>query len=276
MECQKKEIDVHPVVNIIVLVKQVLQTADLKVDKATNTLLTQGVSQVISETDKNAIEESVRIKERHGGKITAISMGGAQAKEALREALAMGADEAYLLTDPGFEGSDAHVTAYVLAAAVTKIADYDLIICGAYSEDLFAFQVGPRLAEICDLPQITYATKITLEGSKVKVERDLENERQIVEGQLPCLISVVREVNEPRLPTLMSIMAASKKPTNTWTARDLNLNSDELGHNGALIEILEASISIGERKRIMLEGDTRETASKLVKALLQEGVLKAS
>jgi len=263
-------------VKIIVLVKQVLQSADLKVDKATKTLVTQGVPQVVNEADKNAIEEAVRIKEERGGKITVISMGSAQAKEALREALAMGADEACLLTDPLFEGSDAHATANVLAAAVTKIVDFDLILCGAYSEDLFAFQVGPRLAEICNLPQITYATKITFEGGKVTVERDLENERQIVEGKLPCMITVVREINEPRLPTLMSIMAASKKPTNTWTATDLSLSPDELGHNGALIEILRSSVSAGERKRVLLQGDIKETASKLVKALLQEGVLKAS
>lgn len=250
-------------VNIIVLVKQVLQTGDLKVDKATRTLITQGVSQVISETDKNAVEEAVRIKEKHGGKITVISMGSAQAREALREALAMGADEACLLTDALFEGSDAHATANVLAAAVTKIVDYDLIICGVYSEDLFAFQVGPRLAEICNLPQITYATKITLEGEKITAERDLENERQTVEGKLPCLISVVREINEPRLPTLMSIMAASKKPTNTWTAADLSLSPDELGHNGALIEILRSTISVGERKTRYAsrrhQGDCRQT-----------------
>lgn len=260
---------------IIVLVKQVLQTAELKVDRNTKTVLTQGVPRVISETDKNAIEEAVRIKEKHGGKITAISMGPPEAKEALREALAMGADEACLLSDPLFEGSDAHATANVLAAAVTKIIDYDMVLCGAYSEDLFAFQIGPRLAEICNLPQITYATKITLEGEKVVVERDLENERQIVESRLPCLISVVREINEPRLPTLMAIMAASKKPTNIWTAADLSLSADELGFNGSLVEVLRSTVAIGERKRIMLQGDLKEVAPKLVKALVEEGVLKA-
>src|SRR5208283_5777198 len=152
-------------VNIIVLVKQVFQAADLKIDKTTKSLMLQGVPRVISETDKNALEESIRIKEKHGGKITAITIGAPEAKEALREALAMGTDEAILITDPRFEGSDSHAVANALAAAVTKILDYDLIICGAYSEDLFAFQTGPRLAEICNLPQITYATKITLEGS---------------------------------------------------------------------------------------------------------------
>jgi electron transfer flavoprotein beta subunit len=188
----------------------------------------------------------------------------------------MGADEAILITDPRFEGSDSHAVANALAAAVTKILDYDLIICGAYSEDLFAFQTGPRLAEICNLPQITYATKITLDGTKIVVERDLETERQVVEGKLPCLVTVVREINEPRLPTLMSIMAASKKPTATWNAADLSLGEDELGFNGSLIEVLRSTVVSGERKRIMLEGDSKEISLKLAKALQQEGVLKVT
>jgi electron transfer flavoprotein beta subunit len=263
-------------VNIIVLLKQVLQTADLKVDRSSKSIITQGVPRVISETDKNAIEEAVRVKEKHGGKITAITLGPPEAKEALREALAMGADEACLLTDPLFEGSDAHATANVLAAAITKIIQYDLVLCGAYSEDLFAFQVGPRLAEICNLPQITYAAKLTLEAEKVIVERDLESERQIVETKLPCLVTVVREINEPRLPTLMAIMAASKKPTNTWGAADLSLGQEEVGFNGALVEVLRSTVSVGERKRITLQGEVKEIAPKIAKALVQEGVLKAS
>jgi len=263
-------------VTIIVLLKQVFQTAELKIDRATKTLVTQGVPQVISETDKNAVEEAIRIKEKHGGNIKALTMGGPQAKEALREALAMGADEAYLLTDPLFEGSDAHATANILAAAVTKILDYDLILCGAYSEDLFAFQVGPRLAEICNLPQITYATKITLEADRVLVERDLEDERQVVESKMPCLITVLREINEPRLPTLMAIMAASKKPTTAWSAADLALDSSELGYDGSMIEVVRSKVAVGERKRIMLQGELQEIAPKLVKSLLEEGVLKAT
>ena len=263
-------------VNILVLMKQVFQTADLKVDRSSKTIVTQGVPRVISEADKNALEEAVRIKEKHGGKITAITLGPPEAKEALREALAMGADEACLLTDPLFEGSDAHATANVLAAAVTKILEYDLVICGAYSEDLFAFQVGPRLAEMCNLPQITYAAKLSLEADRVIVERDLENERQVVEAKLPCLVSVVREINEPRLPTLMAIMAASKKPTNIWNAADLALGPEELGFNGSLIEVLRSTVTVGERKRILFQGDAKEIAPKVAKTLVQEGVLKAA
>jgi electron transfer flavoprotein beta subunit len=263
-------------VNILVLMKQVFQTADLRVDRSSKTIITQGVPRVISEADKNAVEEAVRIKEKHGGKITVITLGPPEAKEALREALAMGADEACLLTDPLFEGSDAHATANVLAAAVTKILEYDLVLCGAYSEDLFAFQVGPRLAEMCNLPQITYAAKLSLENDRVIVERDLENERQVVEAKLPCLVSVVREINEPRLPTLMAIMAASKKPTTVWNAADLALGPEELGFNGSLIEILRSTVTVGERKRILLQGEAKEIASKVAKSLIQEGVLKAA
>lgn len=263
-------------VKIIVLVKQVFQTADLKVDRSTKTLVTQGVPRVISETDKNAIEEAVRIKEKHGGKISAVSLGPPEAKEALREALAMGVDEAYLLTDPLFDGSDAHASANILAAAITKILEYDLILCGAYSEDQYAFQVGPRLAEICNLPQITFTAKLTLNGDQVVAERDLENERQVVEAKLPCLVTVVREINEPRLPTLMAIMGASKKPTHTWNAADLSLEPGEVGFDGSLIEVLRSTVSAGERKRVTLQGEPKDIAPKIIKSLVEEGVLAVS
>jgi electron transfer flavoprotein beta subunit len=126
------------------------------------------------------------------------------------------------------------------------------------------------------LPQLTYTSKLTIEGEKVIVERDLESERQTVEAKLPCLVSVVREINEPRLPTLMAIMAASKKPMNTWGAADLSLGSEEVGFNGSLVEVLRSTVSVSERKRIMLQGDVMEMAPKIIKALVQEGVLKAS
>lgn len=259
-------------VNILVLVKQVIQTSDLTIGNSSESL-GQNVPRIISETDKNALEESLRIKEEHEGKVTVITLGSLEAKEILREALAMGADEAILITDPRFEGSDSHAVANVLAAAVTKILDYDLIMCGAYSDDVLAFQTGPRLAEICNLPQITYATKIELHGSKIIVERDLETERQVVEGQLPCLVTVVRGINKPRLPKLKSIMAASKKPLNIWNATDLALGEDELGFNGALNEVLRSTIISENRKRVMLNGDLKEISRELVKELLKEEIL---
>jgi electron transfer flavoprotein beta subunit len=141
--------------NIIVLAKQVFYTQDLRIDRTNKKLVTEGVARVISESDKNAIEEAVRLKEKLGGKITVLTMGPAQAKEALREAIAMGADEGYMLTGPEFENSDAHATAVALAAGIKKIGQFDTILCGETSEDQYSFQVGPRTAEILNLPQIT-------------------------------------------------------------------------------------------------------------------------
>jgi len=260
--------------NIIVLAKQVFYTQDLRIDRTTKTLKTEGVARVISESDKNAIEEAVRLKEKHGGKITVLTMGPARAKEALREAIAMGADEGYMLAGPEFENSDAHATALALSAAIKKIGQFDMILCGETSEDQYSFQVGPRTAEILNLPQITYAVRITLQDSNILVDRNLEECYEIVESKLPAFVTVSREINEPRLPTLMAIMAASKKTMTAWTLADIELKPGEVGREGSLTEPLRSSVATGERKRILIEGEPGEAAEKLVTALVSEGVVK--
>jgi len=262
--------------NVIVLAKQVLYTQDLRIDRTTKKLKTEGVARVISESDKNAIEEAVRLKEKHGGKITVLTLGPPEAKEALREAIAMGADEGYMLVGPEFENSDAHATAVALAAGIKKIGQFDMILCGETSEDQYAFQVGPRTAENLNLPQITYAVKVTLQDTKVTVERNLEDCYETVESTLPAFITVSREINEPRLPTLMAIMAASKKPMTTWTANDIGLKPSELGREGSLTEPLRSAVATGERKRVIMEGEPNETAQKLVTTLIAEGVVKVA
>jgi len=262
--------------NMIVLAKQVLYTQDLRIDRTAKTLKTEGVARVISESDKNAIEEAVRLKEKHGGKITVLTMGPAQAKEALREAIAMGADEGYMLTGPDFENSDAHATAFALSAAIKKIGEFDMILCGETSEDQYSFQVGPRTAEILNLPQVTYAVKITLQDSNIAVERNLEDCYETVESKLPVFVTVSREINEPRLPTLMAIMAASKKPMTAWTAADIGLKPSELGPEGSLTEPLRSAVATGERKRVLIEGEPSDATEKLVTALVGEGVVKVA
>ena len=261
--------------NMIVLAKQVLYTQDLRIDRTNKKLITEGVARVISESDKNAIEEAVRLKEKLGGKITVLTMGPAQAKEALREAIAMGADEGYMLSGPEFENSDAHATATALAAAIRKIGQFDMILCGETSEDQYSFQVGPRVAENLNLPQITYAVKITLQEGKIVADRNLEDCYETVESKLPVFVTVSREINEPRLPTLMAIMAASKKPMTAWTANDVGLKPNELGREGSLTESLKSAVATGERKRIVIQGEPPEAAEKLVTTLISEGVLKA-
>jgi len=261
------------VTNIIVLAKQVFYTQYLRIDRANRKIITEGVSRVISESDKHAVEEAVRLKEKHGGKITVLTLGPRESKEALREAIAMGADQGFMLSDPEFESSDAHMTALGLAAAIRKIGQFDMILCGEASEDQYSFQVGPRTAERLNLPQITYAAKITLENDRVLVDRNLEEYYETVESKLPVLITVSREINEPRLPTLMAIMAASKKPMTSWTAGDIGLDMS-IGRNGSLTESLTRAVASGERKRVLLKGEPREAAERLATALLGDGVVK--
>jgi electron transfer flavoprotein beta subunit len=262
--------------NMIVLAKQVFYTQDLRIDRTTKKLKTEGVARVISESDKNAIEEAVRLKEKQGGKITVLTMGPPEAKEALREAIAMGADEGYMLVGPEFENSDGHATAAALAAAIKKIGQFDMILCGETSEDQYSFQVGPRTAENLNLPQITYAVKITIQDTKVVVERSLEDSYETVESKLPVFITVSREINEPRLPTLMAIMAASKKPMTAWTAGDIGLKPNDLGREGSLTESLRSAVATGERKRITIGGEPNEAAEKLATTLVGEGVVKVT
>lgn len=262
--------------NMIVLAKQVFYTQDLRIDRTTKKLKTEGVARVISESDKNAIEEAVRLKEKQGGKITVLTMGPPEAKEALREAIAMGADEGYMLVGPEFENSDGHATAAALAAAIKKIGQFDMILCGETSEDQYSFQVGPRTAENLNLPQITYAVKITIQDTKVVVERSLEDSYETIESKLPVFITVSREINEPRLPTLMAIMAASKKPMTAWTTGDIGLKPSDLGREGSLTESLRSTVATGERKRITIEGEPNEAAEKLATTLVGEGVVKVT
>jgi len=262
--------------NIIVLAKQVFYTQDLRIDRRNKKIVTEGVARVISESDKNAIEEAVRLKEKHGGKITVLTMGPPQSKEALREAIAMGADEGYMLTGSEFEDSDAHATAVALSAAIKKIGQFDLILCGETSEDQYSFQVGPRIAENLSLPQIAYASKVTLKDGNVIVDRNLEDCYETVEAKLPVIITVSREINEPRLPTLMAIMAASKKPMVAWSANDIGLKANDLGRQGSFTEPLKTTVATGERKRIVIQGEPQEAAEKLASTLASEGVVKAA
>lgn len=255
--------------NIIVLVKRIGHTIELDQNAARES----SRNHRINGTDKNAVEEAVRLREKYSGRVIAITMGPTDSQEILKETLAMGADEAVLLCDDSFEGSDPHATVTVLASAITKILDYDLIICGAYSDDLYAFQIGPRIAEVCNLPQITYATKIIIEGRRVIAERDIESEKQTVEAKLPCLITVLPELNEPRTPSSDDQSTASRKSITVWDATDLSLTEDEVGFNGSLIDVLRSRKFSASKKPVVLQGDEQEVIGKIVDILKREGVL---
>jgi len=262
-------------VRIIVCVKQALDVSQIKVDTASRRLITVDAQKKISDFDKNALEEAVRLKEKLGGEVVTVTIGPEDAKTTVREALAMGADKAYVISDPMFEGGDTMATSYVLAEAVKKIGSFDLVLCGEASVDSFSAQVGPRLADRLSIPVVLYVKKLTLEGDSVTVERNLEDSFETVRVKTPVLLTVTKELNEPRIPSLMSIMKASKKEVVVWNAADLNVAKEKVGEAGSAIRIVSVLAPKVERKKVVIKGETpAETAEKLAKALIQDGVVK--
>ena len=189
--------------DIIVCIKQIFDLGQIKVDATSKRPITEGVARKISDFDKNALEETLRIKEKHGGNVLAL-IGGT--KEAAKEALAMGADEAVIYS----ADTDSLGTATILAEIIQKMK-YDLILCGEASVDEFSFQTGPRLAQALGIPVLTYAKKMEIKDNEVIVERNLENRYEVAKARLPALVTVTKEINEPRIPTLLQILGASKK-----------------------------------------------------------------
>jgi len=262
-------------VRILVCVKQAVDVSQLKVDTATRRLITVDAPKKISDFDKNALEEAIRLKEKFGGEVITLTVGPEDAKTTVREALAMGADKGYIVTDPSFEGSDTLATSYILAEAVKKLGQFDLILCGEASIDSFSAQVGPRLADRLSLPLVTYARKLSLDGDVVSVERTWEDSYETVRVKTPALLTVTKELNEPRIPSLMMIMKASKKEVVLWKAADLGISTEKVGEKGSSIKILSVLAPKSERKKIVIKGETPvETAEKLARALIQEGVIK--
>ena len=259
---------------IVVCIKQSLDVTQLEADTATRRLITVGVPRKISDFDKNALEEAMWLREKLGGEVIVTTVGSEEAKTALREALAMGADKAYLLSDTSFEDSDTLATSRILAEAIKKMGPFDLILCGEASIDSFTGQVGPRLAERLSIPQITYVRGLSLNGDVVVAERSLEDCYETVKAKLPALLTVTREINEPRIPSLMAIMKASKKELTIWNAEDINVSKEGVGEAGSAIQVMEVLAPKVERKKIVIRAETaEEVAEKLAKALLQEGVI---
>ncbi|MBI4188247.1 MAG: electron transfer flavoprotein subunit beta/FixA family protein, partial [Chloroflexi bacterium] len=203
--------------NIIVCLKQVPGTTKVNIDPQTNTLVRQGIKNIVNPFDTYALEEGVRIKEKHGGKVSAISMGPPQAEEMLREAISTGADEAILLSDRAFAGADTLATSYTLSRAIVKIKEYDLVICGRQTIDGDTGQVGPELAEMLGIPFIAYVSKVEeINNGRIRVQRLVEDGHEIIESTLPAVITVVKEINTPRLPSLRGMAKAKSAVITTW------------------------------------------------------------
>jgi electron transfer flavoprotein beta subunit len=259
---------------IIVCIKQVPATMDVNIDQEKGTLIREGVEAAINPFDLYALEEGLRLKERYGGRCTVISMGPQQAEAALREAIALGFDRAILLSDRAFAGSDTLATGYALACGIRKAGVFDLIICGLKTTDGDTGQVGPGLAEELDIPHISYVKKIVDVKTKViTVERSLEDFYEEVESPLPCLLTVTKEVNEPRLPTFKGKMASRKAPIEVWKADDLGNAYDRFGLNGSPTWVVRIFNPPSRSKGEILQGDPRVQAAELVKRLVERKIL---
>ena len=227
--------------NIIVCIKQVPDTTDISINPETNTLVREGIESIINPFDEYALEEGLRIKERAGeGKVTVISMGPPQAESALRECIARGADEAILLSDKRFAGSDTWATSRILAAGIRHISEYDIIICGQQAIDGDTAQVGPGISIHLGIAQVAYVSEIIELNQEIcRAKRLVETGYEIYEMGLPFLITVVKEINEPRLASLRGKMTAKKADITVWGLDELGLPEEETGLKGSPTRVVE-------------------------------------
>jgi electron transfer flavoprotein beta subunit len=253
--------------------KQVVDLQQIRIKRDTREPVLEGLPVLFGEMDKNALEEAVRIKEKHGAKVTVLSVGSAKLKETVLEALAMGADEASIVIDAACEGSDTGASAATIAAAITKIGSYDLILVGEGSADNYSGQIGSRLAEILDVPQITFVRELRIDGNVVTAVRDTEDALEVVKTSAPVLVAVTSEINKPRRAPLTQILRASRKPLNLWNLKDLGITPDKVGHAASTIKVIRNVAPEQERKGVVFEGDTNEAVGKLVDSLKKEGAL---
>lgn len=260
--------------NIVVCVKQVPATSELSIDPETGNLIREGVPGIVNPDDRRAVEAAVSLKEAHGGRVTLITMGPPQAEEALRECLAMGADQAILLTDRAFAGADTWATSYTLGCAIRKIGEFDLILCGRESQDGNTGQVGPQIAEFLGIPQVTGVRAIEISGQTLRARRALEDGYEVVETGLPALLTVTRDLNTPRLPPVDAVMHACRAEIITWTADDLPVDRQLIGLEGSPTRIIKTyAPELKSRQGEIIEGNTATAVETLVTRLRERQLL---
>lgn len=255
--------------NVIVCVKQVPGTNEVKINKETNTIIREGVEAIINPFDTYALEEGLRIKDKTGGKVTVMSMGIPSVAELLKDTVALGADETVLLSDRAFAGADSLATSYALSMGVRKIGQYDLIICGKQATDGDTAQVGPSLAEKLGIPHTTYVRKIEEMGDGfIRCQRLTDDGYEVIEMSLPALITVVKEINEPRLPSIKGMMRAKKTQPTVWTADDISADKSLCGLKGSPTQVVKTFVPVHEVQSEMFEGTPQEQAGKLADKLM--------
>jgi len=248
---------------ILVPIKQVPQTNAVRMDEQTGTMIREGVEAIVNPLDLYAIETAIRLIEQHGGQSVVVSMGPPKADTALREAVAMGIDQAVLLSDKAFAGSDTWATSYVLAAAIRKLGDFDLVVCGERATDGDTGQVGPGIAAWLDLPVASYVGKIAdVADGRIRVHRLVEEGYEVLDVQMPAVLTVVKEIADPRLPTLRGKQRAKKADIPTWGPADLDVEPDRLGLSGSPTRVVKIfRPTVARRCRRIVANDEQSVAS---------------
>jgi len=261
---------------IVVFIKQVPGTTDVTIDPETKRLVREGVEAVLNPFDLYAVEEGVQIREKHGGEVIVVTMGPPQAEKALREALGCGADTAILLSDRAFAGSDTWATSYALACAVRTLGHVDLIICGKQAVDGDTAQVGPGIAAHLEWPQATYVSDCTVspDAKTVQLTRMHEDGYDILDLDLPCVLTVVKDINHPRVPSLLSCLASRDCDIPVWTSDDITANHSRLGLKGSPTRVVATNPPPPrDGETVVFAGPAEESAVHIVQALRQRSLL---
>jgi len=254
--------------HIIVCIKQVPDTKQVRLDEKTFTLIREGVESIINPFDMYALEEGLRIKDSLGGKVTILSMGPPQVESSLREALSYGADEAVLLSDKAFAGSDTWATSYTLAKGIEKVGPYDLILCGKQAVDGDTAQVGPGIAERLSLPYVTWVRKIEeIQHGKMRVQRLMDDGYDRLELPLPALLTVVKEINEPRVPSLKGKVRAKTQKIYIYGAKDLEADPQLIGLQGSATQVIKIFPPPRLKEREWIQGTVTEQVFQLIEKL---------
>ncbi len=259
---------------IVACIKQVPEISEVMIDPKTHTLKREGVPSMINPFDENAVEEGLRLKEKYTGELTVVTMGPPQAEEALRRCLAMGADEAILISDRAFAGSDTLATAYTLSLVIKPLKP-DLIICGKQAIDGDTAQVGPELAEQLGIPQITYVKKIELdkEEEKVIAYRETDEGFEIIQAKLPVLVTVLKIINEPRYPGIKGILAAKKKEIKVIKAADIQADSSKLGADGSPTQVVNIFTPEVHQAGKIVKLEPKDATYEIINFLQQEKII---
>jgi len=265
--------------NMLVCIKQVPDTTEIKINPETNTLIREGVPSIVNTFDAFALEMAARIKDANSGsKIVVVSMGPEQAKNALKECLAVGGDKTYLISDRAFGGSDTLATSYILSKAVAKLEElegkFDIIFCGKQAIDGDTAQVGPELAEHLDYPQITYAVDAFAEGDSVRVKRECAEGYEVLAAKMPCVVTVTKPNYDPRYPTIKTKMAANRAQIPVLTSQDFEIDLQHAGLKGSPTKVKKTFTPNLQKDSVMIEEETCEAAGqKLAKLLGDAGII---